>query len=83
MLDDSWFNLIVDKGVVGGAFIYLLWYFVNRNNRILEDISANLARFGSNLEQVSANLAKVSDTLQRIDNRVGILEEKIKHLEGQ
>lgn len=53
---------VVEKSLVGGAFIYLLYMFTNK--------------FNVTLEKVADTLVDVSQTLNNLDERVKKLEEE-------
>lgn len=59
---------IIEKSLIGGAFLYMLYYF--------------LGRFGNALESVSKTLESISSTLLRTNFRLDAIEERIKKLEG-
>jgi uncharacterized coiled-coil protein SlyX len=58
---------LLEKTLVGGAFIYLLHYFVNKQSVTLEGIANTLL--------------KISNTLTRLDTRMGKLENRVEELE--
>lgn len=58
---------LLEKSLVGGAFIYLLWTFVTK--------------FNVSLEKIADTLVGVSGTLSRIDKRMEVLEQRVEHLE--
>lgn len=60
---------MLEKSLVGGAFLYLLFYVVNKN--------------GSAMQLIAENMAKISETLLRIDMRVEQMDERIKELEDK
>lgn len=54
--------------MVGGAFLFLLYSFVNK--------------FNVQLGNVAETLVKVCETLTSIDSRMGKLEERVDKIEG-
>lgn len=58
---------LLEKTIVGGAFIYLLYYFVSK--------------FSVTLERISATLERISNTLLRMDIRFENLEKRVEQLE--
>ena len=58
---------LLEKTLVGGAFIYLLHYFVNKQS--------------VTLDRIAETLGKVSETLVSMDNRMGQLEQRVEELE--
>ena len=66
---DSIVSNILEKGLVGGCFTYLLFMFVNR--------------FNVTLEKISDTLLTVSHTLTSMDARMQNLENRVNKLEGE
>lgn len=60
---------VIEKSLVGGAFLYLLHAFVTK--------------FSVTLNDVSITLAQVSHTLLSMDARMGKLEDRVNELEGK
>lgn len=60
---------LFEKSLVGGAFVYLLYFFVNKFNITLLD--------------VATTLKEVSGTLSSMDARMTTLEEEVKNLKGE
>lgn len=69
---DATFEAIVasllEKTLVGGAFIYMLHYF--------------LTKFSKTLETISSHMSQISETLFRINVRLDNVEERLDKLEG-
>lgn len=63
------------KSIVAASFIYLLVYFVKLNGKLSDDHSKTLISIADTLKEVSA-------TLSNIDKRIGLLEEKVRLIEG-
>lgn len=53
---------LLEKSLVGGAFLYMLWMFTTK--------------FNVTLENIADTLHQVSHTLTSLENRVSKLEEK-------
>lgn len=64
---DALIASILEKTLVGGAFIYLLHYFVTK--------------FSATLERISHTLERISNTLLRMDIRFENLEKRVDQLE--
>lgn len=60
---------IMEKTLVGGAFIYLLHYFIAKNNVTMESIAKSL-------ENVANTLLKMDIRLEQLEKRIHELEEK-------
>lgn len=60
---------VLEKGVVGGCFMYLLYMFVHKFSKTQDDIAHTLE--------------DISHTMERMDERMGKLEERVYHLEGR
>ena len=58
---------IVEKSLVGGAFVYMLHYFLNR--------------FSASLEKVTSTLDDISNTMRMMDARMHSVEQRIEKLE--
>lgn len=58
---------IIEKSLVGGAFVYMLHYF--------------LTKFSASLEKVTTTLNDISNTMQKMDTRMQSVEHRIKRLE--
>lgn len=58
---------IIEKSLVGGAFIYMLHYFLVRFSKALEAV-------GENLENVSRALLKMNARLDNIEKRIDTIE---------
>lgn len=58
---------IVEKSLVGGAFVYLLHYF--------------LTQFSKSLEKVTNTLDDISNTMRMMDARMHSVEKRIEKLE--
>lgn len=57
----------IEKTLVGGAFIYLLHYFVNK--------------FNNSLISISDSMVKVTEVLLRMDMRFEQIEKRLEKLE--
>jgi hypothetical protein len=60
---------VIEKSLIGGAFLYLLHYFVNVQTKLLS--------------KISDTLLKVSNTLSSLDRRMSKLEQRVNDLEGR
>lgn len=60
---------LLEKSLVGGAFIYMLHFFLTRVSHTLEEVARNLAG-------IVATLAEISETMKAMDARITKLEEK-------
>lgn len=60
---------LLEKSLVGGAFLYLLWFFIKQ-------VSANLVEFGNTLQQVSQTLLKIDLRMEHLEKRVQFLEDR-------
>lgn len=58
---------LIEKSLIGGAFIYMLHYF--------------LGQFSSALESVSDTLQDVSSALSHMNHRLDSIEERINKVE--
>lgn len=58
---------VIEKSLIGGAFIYMLHYF--------------LTQFSTSLEKVTRTLEDVSNTMKMMDARMHIVEQRIERLE--
>lgn len=59
---------LLEKTIVGGAFIYMLHFF--------------LTKFSVSLETISTHMQKMSETLLRTNARLDNIEERLDRLEG-
>jgi hypothetical protein len=59
---------LLEKSLVGGAFIYMLHFF--------------LGKFASTLDNVSSTLDDVSTTLVNMNSRMEKVEQRLEKLEG-
>lgn len=55
---------ILEKSLIGGSFLYMLWMFTNK--------------FNVTLEKIANTLVDVSNSLHNLDERVKKLEEERK-----
>lgn len=62
-------GVVLEKGLVGGAFLFLLYFLVNKCI--------------AQLENISNSLVAVSNTLVHIDNRIVAIEKRLDKLEGE
>jgi len=60
---------LIEKSLIGGAFVYLLHYF--------------LGRFSTALENVSKTLEGVSKTLLRMNLRLDSIEKRMDDIERE
>lgn len=60
---------ILEKSLVGGAFIYMLYMFVTK--------------FSVTQEKIANTLIKVAKSLDSLDKRMGTLEARVTELEGK
>lgn len=60
---------LLEKSLVGGAFIYMLHFFLTRVSQTLEEVARNLAG-------IVNTLADISDTMKQMDARITKLEDK-------
>jgi hypothetical protein len=60
---------ILEKTIVGGAFVYLLFHFVNR--------------FGSALDKIGTQMENIASTLFRINTRLDNVETRLDKLEEE
>lgn len=58
---------IIEKSLVGGAFIYMLHYF--------------FTQFSASLEKVTSTLDDISSTMRTMDARMQSVERRIERLE--
>lgn len=58
---------VIEKSLIGGAFIYMLHFF--------------LTKFSTSLEQVTSTLNDISNTMKIMDTRMEGVEERIQNLE--
>ena len=60
---------VIEKSLVGGAFLYMLYHYTTR--------------FTESLADVSITLKKVSTTMNRMDMRMEQMEKRIEKLEDK
>lgn len=60
---------VIEKSLIGGAFIYMLHYFFNK--------------FATTLETISSTLFSVSDIMRKIDLRMEQVEKRVERLENR
>ena len=60
---------LLEKSLIGGAFLFLLYFLVNKC--IVQ------------LENISNSLVAVSNTLVHIDNRIILVEKRLDKLENR
>lgn len=60
---------LLEKSLVGGAFVYMLHYFLGRFSTTLEEVSITMSG-------VLTTLGDISDTMQNMDARITKLEER-------
>jgi len=58
---------LLEKTIVGGAFVYMLHFF--------------LTKFSSSLERISINMGFISETLLRINIRLDSVETRLTKVE--
>ena len=63
------FISVLEKSVVGGAFMYLLYHFISR--------------FTCSLTDVSNTLRQISQTMNSMDMRMEQMEKRIEKLEDK
>jgi uncharacterized protein YoxC len=62
---------VVEKTIVGGAFIYLLVHIIKDK----AELSKNLAIFGDTLKDISHTLSNIDKSIQSLERRVSNLED--------
>ena len=60
---------VIEKSLVGGAFVYMLHFFLTR-------VSTTLETVGETLTGIVDTLADISDTMKNMDARITKLEER-------
>jgi hypothetical protein len=60
---------ILEKSLVGGAFLYLLYQFTTKFTKTQEDIVNGLTK-------MSETMSEISNTMSTLDERVKALEKK-------
>lgn len=58
---------VIEKSLVGGAFLILLFYF--------------LGSFSKSVNSIAENMVNVSNTLDKVNTRLESVEQRLEHLE--
>lgn len=66
-MNEAFIASLLEKSIVAGAFVYMLYHF--------------LGRFSASLEAVSRTLEKISRTLYKMDTRLDDIEKRIDIIE--
>lgn len=69
---------ILEKTLVGGAFLYLLYKFTSDFSVSQKDIVKGLTQIAGGMTKMSKTLVDVSTSLHNLDDRVKKLEEERK-----
>ena len=73
---DEMMNIIVEKGIVGGAFLFLLYQFITKFSTSQERIVDGLTKMQEGQLKMSETMTDISETLADLDGRVQALEKK-------
>lgn len=69
---------LIEKSLVGGAFVLLLWKFITDFSKSQRDIVLQMGKMNTQMVKMSGALSDVSNTLSNLDERVRMLEEEKK-----
>ena len=72
---------VMEKSVISGAFIFLLYYVVNNMKSITDAINNSNKNIIDKMEKFGVCLEGVGDTLLKIDMRIELLERRVNDLE--
>lgn len=67
---------LLEKSIVGGAFVYLLYYFTTFLSKLLGDMSTTIEKLGETLTSISNTLTKMDMRMESVEQRIKRLEEK-------
>lgn len=67
---------IFETSLIGGAFVYLLWY-------VTKTFETSISKIAGNLDKMSAELSNISTILKSTNERLEVVEKHInKKVEG-
>jgi hypothetical protein len=69
---------MLEKSVISGAFVLLLWHFINTNARQMDKFADQLGRFSDQMGKSNKSLDGISKTLSGFDVRLQRLEASVK-----
>jgi hypothetical protein len=75
MVEEQILGKVFEYSLVGGAFIYLLFFVTKTINKSLTDNTEKNA-------SIAESMIRISDTLTRLDLRMEKVEQRLLHLEG-
>ncbi len=67
---------VIEKSLVGGAFIYMLHYFFTQFSRSLEKATVSLEKVTAILDDISNMIIIMDARMQGFEQRVEKLEER-------
>jgi septal ring factor EnvC (AmiA/AmiB activator) len=60
---------LIEKSVVAGAFVLLLWHFINTNAKQMDKFAEQLAKSNKALDNINKTLSGFDMRLQRLEEQ--------------
>lgn len=66
---------MVEKSVITGAFLLLLWHFITTNAKQMDKFAEQMSKSNRALENINKTLGSFDMRLQRLENKVDRKDE--------
>lgn len=74
---------LFENSIVGGAFVYLLWYVTKNFSNAVEKNEKSMLQMSANMENMGKQLSDVSTTLTKINGRMENMESRMERVERE